>query len=301
MRFSPIRFGWVVVATLWFLSFSAHAQLEKHAFVVGNSLYQGGDWILENPRNDAYDMATVLKSIGFSVHNNSAMYDLTQAQFNNELEAFSRKLPEESIAVVYFAGHGIGTYRENYLIPVDAQMAHVDELASKAISTRDLLAKLLTNNSKGFNIILLDACRDTPLAGKPFNGLIKLGRVPNRTFIGYAANEGETASDGLGRNGVFTAELLKALRNHPGDPIDVLFRKVSGGVKANTANQQNPIADNAISEKMCLAKCASESKSRWWYAVLGAALVAIIMGQSSDSGESADEDRFTINLTPPAQ
>lgn len=301
MSYSAAFLRWVVALGLFCLSLGAHAELEKHAFVVGNSLYQGSGWILNNPRNDAQDMAAVLKDIGYAVHNETAMLDLTQAQFNAELQAFSNKLPEESVAVVYFAGHGIGTYRENYLIPVNAQITHVDELASKAISMRNVLATLLSNNNKGFNIIFLDACRDTPLEGKPFNGLIKLNPVANRTFIGYAASEGETASDGTGRNGAFTSVLLKALQEYPGEAIDVLFRKVSGGVKANTANRQNPIADNTISEKMCLAECATQSQGRWWYAVLGAALVAILLGQSGDSSNSGDEDRFTINLTPPSQ
>ena len=295
---------WFFAICLICVSVPVYAELEKHALVIGNSAYRDSGWILNNPRNDAQDIAAVLKDIGFAVHNGLPLFDLTHERFKAELQAFSNELPEESIAVVYFAGHGIGTYRENYLIPVNAQLTHVNELPSKAVGLRDVLATLLSKNSKGFNIIFLDACRDTPLEGKPFNGLLKLNPVANRTFIGYASNEGETASDGVGRNGVFTSALLNALREYPGEAIDVLFRKVSGRVKANTSNRQNPIADNTISEKMCLAQCETQSQNRWWYAVLGAALVAILLGQSDDSvssGEGGDEDRFTINLTPPAQ
>lgn len=278
-------------------SFVAQAELERHAFVVGNSQYQGAAWVLENPRNDADDMAKVLAELGYAVHRKTALYDLTRTEFEREIEAFSEKLPEESIALVYFAGHGVSSYRENYLIPVDAALTHVDELEANAISVRKSLATLLASNSKGFNIFFLDSCRDTPLAGQQVSGLIKLNPVSNRTFIGYATNEGETASDGTDRNGTFTGVLLKALREFPGEAIDVLFRKVSGGVKETTSNRQNPIADNTISEKMCLVECASPTSNKWWYAVLGAAAVALILGSSSDGGN--DEDTFTLNLTPP--
>lgn len=298
MIFQNILIRLIIVSVMLCVSAVAQAQLERHAFVVGNSQYQGAGWNLDNPRNDAEDMAAVLTDLGYAVHKNTALFDLTRAQFDRELEAFSLKLPEESIALVYFAGHGVSSYRDNYLIPVDTVMTHVDELPEKAISVRSALATLLATNSKGFNIFFLDSCRDTPLEGQQISGLIKLNPVSNRTFIGYAANEGETASDGTDRNGTFTGILLQALRDFPGEAVDVFFRKVSGGVKEVTANQQNPIADNTISEKVCLAECVSDAGNKWWYALLGAAAVALILG-GSDSGSSSSEDTFTLNLTPP--
>lgn len=297
---------WLAVCFALMCSFSAYTEdfsdLKRYAFVVGNSLYQGAGWPISNPYNDAQDMAAALLALGFNVHGDGALYDLNRGEFERELASFSAQLPEESVVVVYYAGHGASAYRENYLIPVDAQLSHIDDLASKAISVRSMLAKLLASNSKGFNFFFLDSCRDTPLQGQQVRGLVKLNPVSNRTFIGYAANEGETASDGTNRNGVFTGVLLEALREYPDEAIDVLFRKVSGGVKKATTNLQNPIADNTVSEKVCLVPCASESNYRWLYGVVGIAALTLLLSSDSDGGSSGagqDQDTFTLNLRPP--
>lgn len=291
---------WIAVCFALFFSSSAFSDdfssLERHAFVVGNSLYQGAGWPITNPYNDAQDMAAILTDLGFAVHRNTALYDLSLNEFNRELELFSATLSQESVVVFYYAGHGASAYRENYLIPVDAELSHIDQLATSAISVRSVLATLLAFNSKGFNFLFLDSCRDTPLQGQQIRGLVKLNPVSNRTFIGYAANEGETASDGTGRNGAFTAELLEALREFPDEAIDVLFRKVSGGVKEATENRQNPIADNTVSEKVCLVKCASEQQFRWLYGVIGVAALLLLLNSDEKASE---QDSFTLNLTPP--
>lgn len=62
------------------------------------------------------------------------------------------------------------------------------------------------------NIIILDACRNNPFpnASKDLDrGLAIVGTKPPESVIVYATEAGETADDGSGRNGVFTAALLR--------------------------------------------------------------------------------------------
>jgi len=283
---------------MWF-SVAVHANLERHAFVVGNAEYEHQRWLLENPYNDAQDMAKALRKLGFKVHQDKPLLDLTKSQFNKELEDFSSGLPESALVVVYFAGHGITWNRENYLIPVESSISNVNELAQKAISLRNVLTTLLSYNNTGYNILLLDACRDTPLQGKETNGLIKLNSIPDRTFIGYAANEGETASDGDGRNGTFTSALLHSLNKHSHDAIDVLFRKVSARVKKKTRQLQNPIADNQISEEVCFSICKSPSNNKWLYVVAGAAAIAVALLAGRDDSQKEIDSSFTLTVVPP--
>jgi len=58
--------------------------------------------------------------------------------------------------------------------------------------------------------------------------------------VAYATGPGSVAEDGEpGRNGIYTGELLKALRE-PGLRIEDVFKRVRIAVQARTENRQNP-------------------------------------------------------------
>ena len=64
------------------------------------------------------------------------------------------------------------------------------------------------------NIVILDACRNNPFARSfrsSSRGLASID-APVGTLIAYATAPGRTASDGDGRNGLYTKELLAAMR-----------------------------------------------------------------------------------------
>jgi hypothetical protein len=97
------------------------------------------------------------------------------------------------------------------------------------------------------NIVILDACRDNPLrrTRSAARGLARID-APSGTFIAYAAAPGQTAQDGsTGANGVFTGELLKAIRE-PNVPLEQMFKKVITGVRAGTRGAQTPWSESSI-------------------------------------------------------
>ena len=66
-------------------------------------------------------------------------------------------------------------------------------------------------------------------------------------FVAYAAAPGEKADDGgKDKNGVFTGELVKALRE-PGLKIEDVFKKVTAGVQGRTGGRQVPYISASIS------------------------------------------------------
>jgi len=130
----------IILILLCILSFSCSTTVfatERHALVIGNSNYAEGT--LDNPINDATDMAAQLQS------------------------TFARQLPEGATALFYYAGHGMGFERANYLIPVKHNIETEDDLPDRAVSLRRITSVLENANPKGVNIALLDACRDNPL------------------------------------------------------------------------------------------------------------------------------------------
>ena len=63
-----VSFVAVIVAALLQLGFAGEAAAEKKAFIVGNSKYAHVTG-LANPANDAQDLATRLKALGFATPN----------------------------------------------------------------------------------------------------------------------------------------------------------------------------------------------------------------------------------------
>jgi uncharacterized caspase-like protein len=87
----------------------------------------------------------------------------------------------------------------------------------------------------------MDACRNNPFPSSARDigggGLAEIKRAKG-SFIAYATSPGATASDGDGRNGLYTQELLKALKK-PGRTIEQVFKEVRQNVLKLSDDKQN--------------------------------------------------------------
>jgi hypothetical protein len=111
-----------VIATLIQTIGAVGAQTEKRvALVIGNSAYQNTS-ALANPANDAEDIATALKSVGFSV---ILERNLTKRSMENAIAEFARLAQDADAAMFFYAGHGMQAEGRNYLIPTDAKFEDV--------------------------------------------------------------------------------------------------------------------------------------------------------------------------------
>ncbi|CAF1464884.1 unnamed protein product [Rotaria sp. Silwood1] len=77
----------------------------KLAIVIGISNYDH-EKQLENAENDATDMSTILKKIGFVV-SKPKPEDLTCKRMEHVLNDFKYSIKPGDIVVLYFAGHGL--------------------------------------------------------------------------------------------------------------------------------------------------------------------------------------------------
>ncbi len=167
---------------------------------------------------------------------------------------FQAGLSEHAIALVYYSGHGVQVGGSNYLVPVDANLTHTtsaihtDNIATSSYALTDILAALASVPT-GLNIIILDACRDNPLAAVPSlpPGLTAI-TPPAETFIAYATAPNDVASDGLGRHSPFTESLLEVIPT-PGLTLNAVFAAVGQRVETTTQQRQVPwVADNLTQE-----------------------------------------------------
>lgn len=229
---------------------SRAAQEKRVALVIGNSAYENTTQ-LSNPKNDAEDMSIALKAIGFDV---TKVDNADFSTMRKALRDFGRAAQGAEIAMVYFAGHGMEVDKNNYLIPVDAQLLSDQDVEYEAISIE--LLNRAVSGAKGLRMILLDACRNNPFVNKMSRSIstraIGRGLAPvepqHGTLVSYAAREGTTASDGDGRNSPYTKALISHLKE-PGLDIRFMFAKVRDSVLAATSGEQEPFMYGSLPGK----------------------------------------------------
>ena len=210
------------------------------ALVIGNSAYPGA--ALKNPVNDARAISAKFRSLGFDVitRENVKQKDMTRA-----ITQFGEKLSRSgTVGIFYYAGHGMQVRGKNYLIPVDAQISSEASVRSEAVDVDSLLEQLATS---ALGIVILDACRNNPFERRfrgSAGGLAQMD-APKGILIAYATAPGKVASDGDGRNGLYTREFLSML-DEPGLKVEDVFKRVRRRVADATADQQVPWESSSL-------------------------------------------------------
>jgi uncharacterized caspase-like protein len=224
---------------------AAQAPSNRAALVIGNSAYKSSP--LANPVNDATDIAASLKDAGFEV---ILRTDADLASMEKALADFQTLCKGKDTALFYYAGHGVQVGGENYLIPVKEDIQSESQAKSRGVALGDLMDRVKTSGVKTA-LVFLDACRDNPFPGSSRSGTRGLAVVAAppevETCIAYATQPGNVAQDGSGRNGVFTAAMLKNLGT-PGASLSDLMTSVMADVKQSTGGKQQPRVDNGLTK-----------------------------------------------------
>jgi TonB family protein len=211
------------------------------ALVIGNGAYPSAP--LKNPVNDAQDIAAALRALGFEV---ILRENINQNDMKRAIREFGEKIRGAAVALFYYAGHGVQVNGENYLVPVDAKVESEQEVEYECVKAGFVLAQIdAARNS--MNIVILDACRNNPFARSfrsESKGLAQMD-APSGTLIAYATAPGSVASDGTGRNGLYTQELLKQMRTS-GLGIEDVFKRVRISVRAATQQKQTPWESSSL-------------------------------------------------------
>ncbi len=212
------------------------------ALVIGNGAYEHAPR-LPNPANDAADVAAALKRSGFET---ILATDLNKAGMDEVTIRFARAARAADVAVFYYSGHALQFAGVNYLAPTDTKL--VDEADLRRMVRLDEVVQDV-QQAKNLRILVVDGCRDNPLAEElkrslgttralPLQrGLAKIDS-PEGMIVAYATQAGRTAEDGAGRNSPYTAAFLKNIEAK--DEIGTIFRRISSDVYATTRQTQLP-------------------------------------------------------------
>ena len=237
----------VVCSVLMVLSAGAASAERRVALVIGNSQYKNPQLVLFNPKNDAEDVAAVLRTLGFEV---ILKVDSDKRDFDLAMAQFARLATAADAALFYYAGHALQYQGRNYLMPTDAELEDEISLRYQMVWLDDIRAAL--ERANGVRIMILDACRNNPIVdglkrkitgvtrdvGTAVRGLAPFDKAQG-ILVAYATASDEVAADGAGRNSPFTAAFLKHLQE-PGLEIATMFRRVAADVNEETNGRQRP-------------------------------------------------------------
>jgi hypothetical protein len=208
---------------------------KRLALVIGNSNY-GVGLTLKNPANDANLMSATLQSLGFEV---IKRIDANKQSMEQAIRDFSKQLPNCNVALFYYAGHGVQVDGINYLIPTDAKLNDKNDCKFEAIQVNYVVEEF-EKYPNNVNIVILDACRSNPFRSwaRGGEGGFRAINPISGTIISFATSEGSTASDGSGKNGLFTEELVKQMTIP--QPIESVFKKTRVQVQKRSNGAQSP-------------------------------------------------------------
>ncbi len=208
---------------------------KRVALIIGNADYKFAP--LKNPVNDAEDMKTSIKKLGFDV---IFLKNASYKSMDLGIKNFKKKLGNDIIGLFYFSGHGVQYDGMNYMIPADISEPTVSAIKYKSIPIEYVLSNMEETNNQ-VNIIVLDACRNNPFKNGTRavrKGLAQI-TAPSGSLIAYATSPGEVAEDGVGRNSPYTKYLKKFILDQD-LYLEEIFKKVRNAVQKETKKRQTP-------------------------------------------------------------
>jgi uncharacterized caspase-like protein len=207
------------------------------ALVIGNDAYRHVE-PLQNAVADARAIGVELRQLGFEV---MIRENVDRRGLNKALVEFVGRLSADSMALLYFAGHGVQIRGGNYLLPIDLDAQTEDDVAYDALDLSHALERI-TEAQVAYTLAIVDACRNNPFKGTggrgvgAARGLAPPTSTPKGFVVVYSAGANESALDRLGPgdtspNGLFTRQLLPLLRE-PGITVSEAVRRLKAAVSA---------------------------------------------------------------------
>src|SRR6195256_1707138 len=247
--FRPFLHHTLMAAGVLLGSHAAFAE-SRVALVIGQSNYRAVV-PLPNPANDARAMSQLLGNAGFEVMDAA---DLSQNEMREKVGDFAAKVAAkgpDTVALVFYAGHGLQIDGENFLVPVDVDPKRETDIPLQAIRLNDVLNTLTSVPSKT-RILLLDACRNNPFPAINRSAGHGLAIVDAKTgapgtFMSFSTSPGAEAEDGRGADSPYTTALLSAAKE-PGLSIEDTFKRVRVSVNKATEGRQTPWDSSSLTD-----------------------------------------------------
>src|SRR6185436_17138997 len=146
---------------------------------------------------------TLLTNLGFEV---DLVANADRRKLGKSLDRFVEDAADADVALIYYSGHGIEAGGENFLVPVDADIAALDRARETLVPVSSVLARLQA--TVPVTIVLLDACRSNPFpagatirldAGSTPVAIAAAGLGTPRGAIALGGDDGQNGGDSGGK------------------------------------------------------------------------------------------------------
>lgn len=219
----------------------APAEGKRIALIIGNNAYSMSP--LQNAVNDARLIDKALQGAGFTT---ILKVDATKTVMEQSVLEFLNSIGPDDTALFFYAGHGIQMQNENFLVPVDFEVANTFVEAKFKMFSVAYFFEALKEKRPKRTIILLDACRTNAGAQSHETGLAQPQNAGAETYIAYSTSPGQVAADNpSGRDSWFT-EALADVVNQPDLTIDDVFTHVRSRVSNETSGRQTPWVTSSL-------------------------------------------------------
>ena len=240
-----MRLFLILLLPLYLLSYS------KVALVIGNKSYSS-QTVLQNPIKDAKMIRDRLQAMDFEV---LKVYDGDMEAIDKKLIEFGRMAKKAEVAVIFYAGHGIGYGGKNYLIPINTQDLSIDNIQRKLVGVSELQKKVAKASS--FGVVFFDACRSAYFTDA-IEGINSRGNsralVPptvssrSNILVSFSTQAGTIAKDDVGGEHSPYAIALDEKLELSKD-IRLVVGSVGERVAQLTQNKQTPISRSSLGGK----------------------------------------------------
>jgi len=221
---------------------------KRVALIIANEAYETLP-NLPTASQDAHDLAAKLGALGFEVilRKNS-----THRGMGRALIEFDERLSNAEAGLVFYTGHAVQEHGTNWLIPVDAQIDRARDLSLEGIDADGLL-EVMHRANVPVKIVILDACRKSPLSGEaqklntglaPMNNtgeamILYSADTDQKAVDDLATENGEAKNPALQRNSLFVRTLLGFI-DKPMMSLERMTMAVRRSVAMQTQNRQKP-------------------------------------------------------------
>lgn len=232
---------------------------DRYAIVVGNGDYDTAGK-LQNAVSDARVVADMLRRHGFAV---DERYDLDKAGFEDLMRSMLYQTSPDSEFVFYYAGHGIQIGRENYILPIDADLSSPYDTPFETLTLNSIL-NVIGNRSRQ-KVVILDSCRNNPFSDAQM--MTQLDRslyeaksgfqpmtAPLNSLLSFSTSPGAVALDGDGVNSPFTSALVDVARENPESRLRDILDNVRARVHQETNGEQVPWESSTLIAPFYLQK-----------------------------------------------
>ena len=222
------------------------AWAKNYALLIGNSHYSIGQ--LDNPANDAADLANTLRAIGFET---TVKVNVDATAMKSLIRDFGDKLKNnDGIGLFFFAGHGVQVNGENYMLPVGFPFKSEQEVEKNGVQA-NMVLRYMEDSRNRVNVVVLDACRNNPFIktrSLKTRGLAPMD-APSGSLVAFSTAPGTEASDGSGRNGLYTKHLMANVKM-PGLTVEQVFKRTREGVESESEREigrkQSPREESSL-------------------------------------------------------